>query len=179
MSDKQTENGNLYFTDKDAAYLKKQSREAVETHHNSPILYFAVDWENSHRNFYGEMMMKKFVDNKGTEVKGTYKIEQVEETTLQGIPNQLMRITVSVFVEHLKELGIDPKFGDYFGIGKRLYQIYKRTLPDAGPGNLLMNRERMRQDFYAIQSDDERLQTDVWGDNLGLEYDIKQGNTKL
>lgn len=178
-SAKETDNGKLYFGNKDANFLKKTSREAVESHHNAPILFFSIDWLLSKRNLYGEMLVKKFTNNKGVEVRGIYKIEEMDATQQSGLPNKLMKITVSVYVEHLQEIGINPNLGDYFGIGKRLYRIAKKTIEDAGPGNLMMNRERMRQDFFAVQDDDEVLMKDIWGDNLGLEYDIKPGNTNV
>jgi hypothetical protein len=176
-SAKETDNGKLYFGDKDAAFLKKTSREAVEGHHNAPILFFAIDWLLSKRNLYGETLIKKFVNTKGVEVRGIYKIEEDEQTQTNGIPNKLMKLTVSVYTEHLQEIDIAPQLGDYFGIGKRLYRIVKKTIDDAGPGQLMMNRERMRQDFFAVQDDDEVLQKDIWGENLGLEQDIKLGNS--
>lgn len=176
-SAKETENGKLYFGDKDADYLKRMSREAVETHHNSPILYFQMDWLASKRNLYGEATVKKFVDVRGVEVAGVFKLEQGDSTQTNGIPGRKMSLTVSVYVEALKEKNLEPQLGDYFGIGKRLYIIRKKTMEDVGPGNLLMNRERMRQDFFAVEETDEVLQKDIWGDNLGLELDIKPGNS--
>ena len=176
-SAKDTDNGKLYFGDKDASYLKKTSREAVETHHNAPILYFEIDWIQSKRNLYGETLVKKFKNSKGVEVYGIYKIQEDDATQTNGIPNKTLKLTISVYTEHLEELNITPQRGDYFGIGKRLYRITDKTIEDVGPGNLLMNRERMRQDFFASQDDDEVLQKDIWGDNLGIESDIKPGNS--
>src|SRR5687768_13057741 len=94
---KENQNSKGYFGDKTAAYLEKKSREAVESYHNSPILYFQIDWTNSKRNFYGEMIIKKFVSNKGTEVRGVYKIEQADANMNQGLPNQTMKLTVSLY----------------------------------------------------------------------------------
>ena len=64
-TDKKTENGHLYFGDKDADYLEKTSREAVEENHNMSILYLELDWLNCKKNFYGEMKVKKFKNPKG------------------------------------------------------------------------------------------------------------------
>ena len=169
---KETNSGKLYFSDKDADYLEKVSREVVEDHHNTPILFFKVDFKNSLRNFYGEMLFKKFQNPKGTEIRGVYKINQGEETSQGGIQNKLMKLTVSIYVEQLEELDVTPELGDYFGIGKRLYIIYDKTIEDVGPGNLQINRKRMRQDFFCIQEDDEALQKNAFGENLGLEKDI-------
>ncbi|MEO6304816.1 MAG: hypothetical protein ABIP51_16770 [Bacteroidia bacterium] len=172
ISGKKTENGRLYFGDKTAKYLEKKSRQAVEGYHNSPILYFEVDFMKSKKNFYGEMTIKKFKNNKGVSVKGIYKMQQGDEQLQQGIPNKIMKLTVSLYVEQLAELDIKPSLGDYFGIGNRLYLIYDKTLEDAGPGNLMMNRGRMRQDFLCIQEDDEALEKNAFSSNLGLESEI-------
>jgi len=172
-TDKRSENGNLYFNDKDIQYLKKQSREVVEEIHNMSVLYFALDWEQSKKNFYGELTMKKFKQPRGIEVRGKFKITQGGEQLQSGVPNKIMKMVVSVYREHLHELNIDPQRGDYFGIGKRLYQIYDYTIEDVGPGNVLLKRENLRVDYFAIMDDDEVIQKDVWGDNLGLEEQIR------
>lgn len=174
-----TKNGKRYFGDKNADYLEKKSREAVEDYNDFPILYFQIDWAKSQKNFYGEMKIKKFVNPKGIEVRGVYKITQGDENTWQGIPNKIMKMTVSVYVEQLEELGITPDRGDYFGVGKRLYYIFDKTIEDVGPGQLMMNRKRMRQDFLCVQDDDEVLQKDAFGANLGLETDINPGNSNV
>ena len=180
-SAKDTHNGRLYFGNKDQSYLKQVSREAVEEHHNAPILYFEIDWEQSKRNFYGEMTMKKFKNPKGIEVRGSYKMSQSAESAFQGLPNKLMSLTASFYVESLKELHIDPRLGDYFAIGWRIYQIYDKTIPDAGPGNFVMNRERMRVDYRCLQEDQENLEGDnLWRNiNIGYEGDLKIGNSDL
>lgn len=171
-SGKDTKNGKLYFGDKTAAYLKKKSRQAVEKYHNSPILYFAIDWANSKRNFYGEMTMKKFANPKGIEVRGIYKINQNDDVVQNGVPNKTMKLIVSVYTDLLDELKIEPKQGDYFGIGRRLYQIYSRTTDDVGPGSLMMSRGNVRKDFYCYEEDDEVLSKNAFGSNDGLEYQL-------
>jgi len=174
MADTQnkTNNGNLSFGDKDAAYLKKVSREAVEKHIDIPILYFAIDWINSKRNFYGEMKVKRFKNPKGQEIRGTYKIEQNPITHQNGIPYKTMKLTVSLYTEQLQELAIEPVRGDYFYVGQRYYQIFDLTINDAGPGNLLMDRERMRCDYFAFEVDDETIQKTVNPENYGPDYSI-------
>ncbi len=171
-SDERTDNGRMYFGDKDVAYLKEKSRQAVEEHNDMPILYFAIDWEKSKRNFYGEMPIKRFKNPRGIQVRGAYTMEQKDMKSTGGVTSQKMRLTVSLFVEQLQELGIDPLLGDYFAIGARIYRIDHRTMKDAGPGNVLLNRERMRADYTANEEEDEALQKDIWGDTLSLEYQI-------
>lgn len=169
----QNENGKGYFGDKDMEYLKKESREAVEGHHNSSVLYFQIDWERSKRNFYGEMTTIRFKNPKGTKVRGKFEVKQGDVTMTKGIPNKMMTLTVSVFKEQLKELNIDPTTGDYFGVGKRFYYIYDKTIADRGSSTIMM-RDDVRVDFFAYQVGDEGIQRDVWGDNLGQEEQINQ-----
>ena len=173
-SGKRRNNGELYFGGKDAAYLKKVSRQAVEDHHKTSILFFEIDWFKSKKNFYGEMTMKKFKNPLGVELFGMYKIEQENPVNTFGIPNKTLKLTVSVYVEQLVELSIEPKLGDYFGIGRRLYEIYDKSISDVGIGNLLGKRGRVRQDFICRQGDDETLQKDAFGGNFGLEYQIEE-----
>jgi len=174
VTDHPTEGGRLYFGDKDVEYLKKMSRQALEEHNDAPILYFGIDWEQSKRNFYGEMMIKKFVNPKGTQIRGSYKIYQASPNNTMGFLAKKMKMNVSVYTEQLEELGIEPTYGDYFAIGVRLYCIHDMTIKDAGVGNVMMNRERMRVDYVAFEEDDEALQKDIWGDSLSLEYQINK-----
>lgn len=176
-SSKNTNHGRLYFDDKDIAYLKKLSREAVEQHNNVSLLYFGLDWEASKRNIYGEMIVKKFKNVSGVQIKGIIKMQQGDETLNQGIPQKIMKLDFSCYVEHLKELGVDPKIGDYFSYGVRFYKIYDTTLEDYGPGNVIGNRERMRKDFRCIQEDDEVIQQNPFGDNLGTDIDIRKNGS--
>lgn len=172
LSGKKTENGRLYFGDKTANYLKKKSRQAVEQYHNSPILFFGIDWTTSKRNFYGEMTLKKFINPLGTSIRGIYKIMQNDDTMQSGIPGKTMKLTVSIYTDQLLELDIEPQQGDYFAIGKRFYQIYSRTIDDVGPGSLMMNRGKMRKDYLCFEEDDETLAKNPFGTNEGEEAQI-------
>jgi hypothetical protein len=175
-SDKETENGRKYFGDKDVQYLKDKSRESLEVDQNFSVLYFGIDWDLSNRNFYGELLTKKFKTSKGVPIKASFKIIEGSEQVFNDIPNKIMKLNVACYVEHLKELNIDPKQDDFFAIGQRLYRIYNLTLKDSGPGNILVNRERLQVYFDCVQDDDEVLQKNVWGDNLGLESQINSEN---
>ena len=118
------------------------------------------------------MIVKKFKVPTGIQVKGMYKISQQEDQLQNGIPNKTLNLIVSVYTDHLEELKIKPSLGDYFSIGKRLYRIFDKTIEDVGPGSLMMNRGRVRQDFSCMQEDDEALEKNAFGANLGLESDI-------
>lgn len=170
-NDKDTENGKLYFGDKDMNFLEKSSREALEENNNMPILFLGLDWLNCKRNFYGEMLVKKFVNPKGVQVRGSYKIEQNPITHQNGIPYKTMKASVSIYTEQLQELAIDPVRGDYFYIGERYYQIWDYTINDVGPGTVLM-RKRMRCDYSAFEVDDSTIQKSVNEQNPGPLYNI-------
>ena len=86
---RETQSGKGWFGSKDLAYLKKVSRQAVEDHTNTSMLYFEIDYENSKRNFYGEMLVKAFKVPQGVEVKGIIKAEQSDGLTLERVPNKL------------------------------------------------------------------------------------------
>jgi hypothetical protein len=175
-SNKQTENGRLYFGEKDQEYLKQVSRQAVEEHHNVTVLYFELDWEKSKRNFYGEMLVKKIKNPHGVEVRCAPKLKQNEQEWSTGLANKQMSLIVSVYVEHLKELNINPQRGDYFTVGKRIYQIHDKTIEDVGPGNLILGRERIRQDFFCYQEQDEAFQKDIFAQaHFGVDIDIRPG----
>ena len=141
---------------------------------NFSVLYFEVDWVNSKKNFYGELIYKKFTIPKGTPIKGTIKLEQGTEQMSQGIPNKIMKLTLSIYTQQLDELGMRPKLGDYFGIGNRFYEIYDRTIEDVGVGNVMIDRKQMRLDYKCVQADDEVMFRDAWGnDNLGTESKLR------
>ncbi len=176
-SDKETTSSRKLLGDKDVDYIEQLSRQAVEDHLDLPLLYFALDWEKSKRNFYGELLMKKFKVITGVPVKAQYIVKEGQETLNNGIPNQLLEMNIAIFVEQLKELNIEPKLDDYFALGQRLYRIHTKSINDSGvSGTLLVDRKRVQARFYCIQDDDEVLQKDVWGDNLGLEYQINPIN---
>lgn len=174
----ETDSGRLYWDDKTVGFIKEMSRTVLEDYQNISVLYFQIDWSKSQKNFYGEMKFKKFVNPLGIQVRGAITIGQGEEQLNQGIPNKIMRLTFSCYTEHIKELNIEPNFGDYFAYGQRLYQIYDKTIKDYGPGNVNGNRERMRIDYYCVQEDDETIQKNAWGDNLGLDIQIR-GNGSI
>jgi hypothetical protein len=157
------ENGKAHFGDKDVEFLKKTSREAVEETANMPILYFQLDPENSKRNFYGEMTVKRFKNVNGIQIRGSYRLKQNEMSKQHGIPKKTMSLSVTVYTEQLEELGIEPLIGEYFYVGERYYQIYDKTINDVGAGSLLM-RERVACTFAAFEVENETIQKIIIND---------------
>ncbi len=173
---KETDNGKLYFGNKDIDYLKKVSRQAIEDHHNISILYFEVDYNLSKSDFYGQLLIKKFKNPKGLELKGAYKIEQDSNISFQGIPNKSLKLSVFLYTDLLKELFVEPKLGDYFGIGKRLYLIVDKTTNDVGPGSIFVKRGRVTIDYKCIEETDEALLENPFGESNYSEENINPQN---
>src|SRR6185312_3339314 len=92
-----SEEGKMYMGDKDIQYLEDQSRQAVEEHHNLPILYLEVDWENSQKNIYGEIKLKKFKDAAGVQVRGQINLSQQDQKKDQDMVTNKMMLTFSVY----------------------------------------------------------------------------------
>jgi len=173
-SGKDTDKGRLYFQDQDIEYLNKVSREVVEDQQRFSVLYFEVDWINSKKNFYGEMIYKRFTNPKGIPIFGVMKINQGDEQTTQGVPGKIMKLTFSIYSEQLDELNVKPKIGEYFGIGNRFYEIYDKSIEDVGPGSVMIDRKKMRIDYSCMQADDEIMFRDSWGqENLGTESKLR------
>lgn len=154
-----------HFGKKTAAYLKKLSRESVEKHTDTSVLYFEVDVENSKRNFYGELLVKKFINPLGIEVKGIINITAGNDIVVEDIPNAIASLKFSCYIQHLQELKIDPKIGDFFATKNRTYFIYKKEIMDTNRGAVGTDREQMTIQFEAIQADDEQLHPGLWDGN--------------
>lgn len=177
-AEKNTENGKGYFGDKDIAFLEQSSRQVVEEHHNMPITFLEVDWDNSKKNIYGEIKIKKFKDSTGVQLRGTIQLQQEGQRQEKGFITSKMILTFSIFTEQLEELNIKPRRGDYFKIGKRYYYIYKKTIEDAGVGNVMLERKQMRLDYYAYEESNELIQKNVKLDN-GDEFNTGSEGTIL
>lgn len=151
-----------WFGTKTQNYLKKLSRESVEKHTDTSVLYFEVDVENSKRNFYGELLVKVFINPLGIEVKGIIEITAGGDLVVEDIPNAIANLKFSCYIQHLQELGIDPKIGDYFTTKNRTYFIFKKEIVDTNRGSIGTDREQMTIQFECVQSDSEQLHAGLW-----------------
>lgn len=163
---------NEFFGQKTANYLKKLSRESVEKHTDTSVLYFEIDVENSKRNFYGELLVKRFVNPRGTEVKGIIDISAGNDLTVEDIPNAIANLKFSCYIEHLQELKIDPKIGDYFSTKNRTYFIFKKEIIDTNRGAIGTDRSQMTIQFECVQADDEQLHPGLWDGNTITKNNI-------
>ena len=157
MQQRENNSGSAHFGGKDMAYLKKISRSAVENITNTSVLFFAVDYEKSKRNFYGEMLIRMWVNPLGIEVRGIINLEEGAETNIGDIQNKILKLDFSCYISHLKELGIDPQIGDYFSTKNRIYMIYGKSILDANQVSVGTDREALYCNYHCIESDNEQL----------------------
>jgi hypothetical protein len=154
---KDSGSGKAYWGNKTQAYLKKVSRESVEKHTNTSVLFFAVDYERSKRNFYGELIIRVFTNATGIEVKGIIQLDEGSDVQVEDIPNQIVVLNFSCYISHLRELGIDPQLGDYFSTKNRVYMIHSKSILDANQVSILTDREALYVKYECVQADDEQL----------------------
>jgi hypothetical protein len=154
---KNKEHGRTGFGDKTLDYLKKKSRDAIEKYTDTSALFFELDYTNSKKNFYGEILIKKWKNPKGVLVNGVISIIEGNEVTVEDIPNQLARLNFVVYIDHLKELNIWPHIGDYFSIKNRIYFIHKRTLLDSDKNSILTDKEAVTMKFTCVEADQESI----------------------
>lgn len=163
---------------KSEEFLVKLSREAVEqnTSEDSPtILYFQVDYDKSKRNFYGEFEEMIFKNDKGVQVKGIITVFDNEVEEIARMVDQDTPLKFSAYIEHLKEIGIDPQIGDYFGYKHKFYYIYSKTALDSNKAIIASGRDAVHITFSCYQQDDERIYIEPWRteSDLGSEDNIK------
>lgn len=159
MSENKRENnsGSAHFGSKDMAYLKKLSREAIEDVTNTSVLFFAVDYERSKRNFYGELIIRVWTDPLGIEVRGIIQLDEGNDVVIEDIPNKILNLNFSCYIAHLRELGIDPQLGDYFSTKNRIYMIHNKTILDANQVSIATDREAFYIKYECVQADSEQL----------------------
>lgn len=169
-----SDGSNKFFGSKTANYLKKLSKESVESHTNTSVLFFAIDYEKSKRNFYGEVIIKKWVNPLGVEVKGIIQLDEGTDIVIEDIPNKVMTLNFSCYIAHLRELNIDPQQGDYFATKNRVYMIHDKTILDANQVSIMTDAEALYCKFLAVQADDSQLEIpgSYDGSPLGIKNDI-------
>ena len=171
---KDTRSGRILYGDKTANYLKKLSRTAVEDYSNTSLLYFEIDYAKSKRNLYGELVYKAWKNPSGVDIKGIIDLQQGQDIQQGDVPNKILTLNFTVYLDHLKELGVEPKLGDYFTIKNRFYFIYDRLLLDANQSALGVDREAIYIKYVCVQADDEQIQPPGDGQSpLGTANDIR------
>lgn len=151
------DNSKIGFGSKTNQYLIKKSREAVEEYSGNTVLYFEVDVENSKRNFYGEMIIKKWKDPKGVKIKGTVEITESQSVNLADIPNKITQLKFSCFTAHLKDLGISPQIGDYFSVKNRFYFIQNKEILDVNEHTINVDNDAYSIVYNCGEADSESV----------------------
>lgn len=181
MSDtgREHKSGNAFFGNKDVKYLKKLSRESIEKHTNTSVLYFEVDVEKSKRNFYGEMLVKKFNNPRGISIAGVIELNEGGDNSLEDVPSKILTLKFSCYVAQLRELGIEPKLGDYFATKNRLYFIHNKTILDANSVSVNVDKEALSIRYDCIQSDDETILPGLWNTTDGSTKNAIEGDKQF
>lgn len=159
------DNSKVGFGSKTNDFLIKKSRQAVEDQSNTALLYFEVDVENSKRNFYGEMIIKKWKDPKGIKVKGTIEITESQNINLADIPNKITQLKFSCYTDHLRDLGIWPQVGDYFSVKNRFYFIQTKEILDVNEHTVNVDNDAYSIVFNCGEADSESVTPQI-----SLEY---------
>lgn len=162
-SAKDTTNGQKFWGSKNERYLQKKSRGQIEDNLNFTVLYLQLDIENSKVNFYGEVIAKKFVVPQGIPVKGVIEVRSGDQsyTPVVGKDTELM---FSCYVDHLRELNINPQIGDYFVSKNKWYFIYEKTALDDNQVAVATDKAVSIR-FSCAQVIDEEMFIDPWSDS--------------
>lgn len=171
---RENKSGSAFYGQKTQNYLKKLSRESVEVHTNTSVLYFQIDYEKSKRNFYGELLIKKWVNPLGVEIKGVVQLDEGSDIVVEDIANKVMTLNFSCYISHLRELGIDPQLGDYFTTKNRIYMIHNKTITDANLVSIKTDSEALYIKYDCVQADDSQIELpgSMDGSPLGTKNDI-------
>jgi hypothetical protein len=85
------------------------------------VLYSVDITKTSTDNVYAQTIKDNIVFHQPVEFNGTVKIEQPKNATYNAGFNRYNEpgnLIVSVYINHLKDLGIDKKYGDYIGFAE-------------------------------------------------------------
>ena len=145
------------FGNKSESFLKKKSRQAIENYTDTSLLYFEIDYNKSKKNLYGELLMKEWVNPNGIQIYGTIEITESSQSELERIPQKLLNLKFSCFIDQLKEIGIMPQIGNYFATKREFYYIHDKTLLDANKYSINTDNEAMSIVFTCTQIDEEAL----------------------
>ena len=152
--------GTIAWGEKTQNYLEEKSRISVEEHTNTPVLFFEIDYEKSHKNFYGEILHKIFKNNFGVPLEGTVEIVAEEISYDEGgIINKGNVLNFGCFISMLKEKKVNPKWGDYLYAKNKWYSIFDKTALDANETAVAYDKATTIK-FRAAECTDEEINFD-------------------
>lgn len=110
---------NKFFGQDDFDLNVKMGQEYLQGDLNMKLVLFQVDGTKSENDdIYGEAGMDEIVFKPPVEFNALVKIEEPKNSTYSGGVMRYLEpgnMTVSVYIKHLQELGIDVQYGDYIG----------------------------------------------------------------
>ncbi len=162
--------GKKAWGEKTQKYLEEKSRISVEDHSNTFLLYYELDYLNSYKNFYGECLHKKFKPS--IKVFGTIAITSEENKYENEIVQRNTNMEFGVFIEHLKELGINPQLGDFFYSKNKWYIIHSKTALDDNATSVAFDKA-ITIKFLATQVDDEVIAFEPWNINNSIKQEVQ------
>lgn len=162
--------GKLAWGEKSQIYLEEKSRESVEEHSDTFLLYYELDYEKSKRNFYGECLHKIY--KKAIPVYGTIAISAEENKYENEIVQRNTNMEFGTFLEHIKELGINPQLGDYFYAKNKWYIIHSKTALDDNSTAVAYDKA-ITIKFLATQVDDEVISFEPWNINNSTKQHVQ------
>jgi len=130
---------NKFFSDRDFDLEIQMGREAMEGDGNFTVILYRVDRDNSQiSDVYNESSANELNYLPPVEV---YVVPIIETPKNQTYSDGLMRyledgnLKIIVYIEHLEELGVDIKFGDYIGYPVNETEMIYFSVSNAGEKN--------------------------------------------
>ena len=110
---------NKFFGSEDMNLHERIGMEYLHGNLNFTLVLFRVDREKTVGDrVYGEALPEDIRYYPPVEIEALVKIEQpVNDSYAGGIMRSIEsgNLTLSVYIKHLKELGVDISYGDYIG----------------------------------------------------------------
>lgn len=110
---------NKFFGQEDFDLHIQLGEEYLHGDLNMKLVLFQVDRTRTQRDdVYAEVGQDEVQFKTPVEFNGIVRVVEPENRTYQGGFNRYLEpgnLTVSVYIKHLDELGIDIKYGDYIG----------------------------------------------------------------
>ncbi len=125
----------IWFNDEEFTLFKNLGRELVETLTNQHFILYSISYGETSSNLYGESKHKVY--SAQTKVIGRIQIVDSDIVEQGGVRRMAKGdMTAWVYDDHLVELGLSIKVGDFIGFEGKFYEIY-----DAGYNQDEINRK--------------------------------------
>ena len=113
----------IWFQDAELTLFKNLGRELVEDLINQHFILYSVGYAETDSNFYGESKHKVYTSY--TQVTARIQIVDSDIVSEGGVRRMAKGdMNAWVYDDHLTELGIGIKVGDFIGFESKFYEIY-------------------------------------------------------